>query len=65
MATEGSGVEAQVVVELVVLPGEARSFGPGECDMTSATAAAVAKPVVEVRPKEQCPDRISMRSVSR
>ena len=58
--TEGSGVEAiggqvredvgEVVVELAVPPGEARSFGPGECDMTTGAATAAAKPVVEVRP---------------
>ena len=60
IGTEGSGVGAhgeqvkedvgEVIVELAVLPGEARSFGSGECDMTTAAATAVAKLVVEVRP---------------
>ena len=40
----------RVVVELAVPSGEAGSFGPGECDTTSAAAAAVAKLVVEARP---------------
>ena len=54
--TEGSDVGAngeqvkeavgEVVVELAVLFGDA----PGERDMTSAAATAVAKPVVHARP---------------
>ena len=58
--TEGSGVGAcgeqvkedvgEVVVELALPPGEARSCGPGECDMTSAAATAVEVSVAEARP---------------
>ena len=55
-STEGSdvGVHGQqveeavseVVVELAVPSGEATSCGPGECDVTSGAATAVASPVV-------------------
>ena len=58
----------EVVVELAVPSGEARSFGPGECDMTSAAATAVAKPVVDARPfgiAKHCPDRISVSGEAR
>ena len=71
--TEGSGVGAhgeqvredvvEVVVELVGPPGEARSLGPGECDMTSAAATAVAKPVVEVRPSGIAKNSVPTESV--
>ena len=40
----------EVVVELAVHSGDARSIGAVESDMTSADAAAVAKSVLEAWP---------------
>ena len=53
----------EVVVELALPSDEARSFGPGECDLTSAAATAVEKLVVEARPPGSAKNRASTESV--